>query len=407
MREGMLNQIFISYRHESPQHAERVRWLAEQLRSRGLTVALDQFLLEASPGGPPEKWSTWSLRQAADSSCVLIVGSPGWYAAYSNPESLPENVGLGAAAEAHVILERLYQLRWRTDRHRVVLLDEADGTGLPLELRGWRWFKPLTSTRDLDDLIAWASRAVRLADPVGDPVEMDWPSDPRDFDHGLADRSAEEWTAIRTLLTCQANRRILFLEGASGLGKSALVAAAEKYARELGAATAVADFVNHSLLDETNLLRELRLGLSRRAASFAVHLAPDRWAFRELLRGMKKPVFIALDGYERTRDQTHLASWIETQLLPEESENPRLRFLVSGQSFGESLCQRWADRAGRLAVKPLADVLEWNAWLRRFECPITGTTVSDLVSACDGSPALISSLLRSLIRKRQTRPPAT
>ncbi len=50
----MVNQVFISYRHESPEHARSVRRLGQLLRQAQLPVTLDQFYLDEHPGGPDE-----------------------------------------------------------------------------------------------------------------------------------------------------------------------------------------------------------------------------------------------------------------------------------------------------------------------------------------------------------------
>src|SRR3954471_21653512 len=57
---SMRNQVFISYRHESPEHSRKVRGLGEMLRQAGLPVMLDQFYLEEHPGGPDDGWPKWS-----------------------------------------------------------------------------------------------------------------------------------------------------------------------------------------------------------------------------------------------------------------------------------------------------------------------------------------------------------
>ncbi len=46
------SQVFLSYRHESPEHARAVKRLGELLRQAKLPVVLDQFFLDQNPGGP-------------------------------------------------------------------------------------------------------------------------------------------------------------------------------------------------------------------------------------------------------------------------------------------------------------------------------------------------------------------
>src|SRR5258705_353953 len=101
----MLNQVFLSYRHENPEHARGVLRLGELLRQAKIPVALDQFYLNDHPGGPNEGWPKWCEDCANNSACVLIVASEGWFAAYDK-ESEPG--GLGAATEADLFRQALW-----------------------------------------------------------------------------------------------------------------------------------------------------------------------------------------------------------------------------------------------------------------------------------------------------------
>ena len=103
----MLNQVFVSYRRENDGHVERVRRFATDLREQGLVVVFDELYLLDHPAGPDEKWSRWCINQAKESACVLIIGSPGWYLSWANPQALPHDEGRGAAAEANIIQEHL------------------------------------------------------------------------------------------------------------------------------------------------------------------------------------------------------------------------------------------------------------------------------------------------------------
>ena len=78
----MINQVFISYRHENPEHARAVRRLGEFLRQAKLPVMLDQFYLEDNPGGPNEGWPKWCEDCANQSACAIIIASEDWFTAY-------------------------------------------------------------------------------------------------------------------------------------------------------------------------------------------------------------------------------------------------------------------------------------------------------------------------------------
>jgi hypothetical protein len=71
--------VFLSYRHENDARRGRVRTLGEHLRDAGISVVLDQFYLDAHPGGPDEGWPAWSKRQAGETEKVLIIASAGWF----------------------------------------------------------------------------------------------------------------------------------------------------------------------------------------------------------------------------------------------------------------------------------------------------------------------------------------
>src|SRR6476661_5745276 len=92
------NQVFLSYRQESPNHARAVRRFGELLRQSKMVVALDQFLLDEHPGGPDLGWPKWCEDCVKESACVLIIASEGWFAAYEKTAS--PDAGLGAASEA-------------------------------------------------------------------------------------------------------------------------------------------------------------------------------------------------------------------------------------------------------------------------------------------------------------------
>ena len=111
----MLNQVFISYRHENPEHARAVRRLGELLRQSEIQVALDQFLLDEYLGGPDEGWPKWCEDCANDSACVLIIASEGWFAAYEKDENAPKGTGLGAATEADLFFR---QALWDEKGHK-------------------------------------------------------------------------------------------------------------------------------------------------------------------------------------------------------------------------------------------------------------------------------------------------
>ena len=65
-------RVFISYSHDSPEHADRVLALSDRLRQDGLDSILDQYFL----GSPDEGWPRWMDRQIRDVDFVLMICTP-------------------------------------------------------------------------------------------------------------------------------------------------------------------------------------------------------------------------------------------------------------------------------------------------------------------------------------------
>jgi hypothetical protein len=134
-----MNQVFLSYRHESDDHAKAVWSLGEKLKAEGLPVEFDQFYLEYHPGGPDEGWRKWCSDRAEKSACVLVVCSKGWFDSYTGEGQSAE--GLGAGLEARVFSRFAYGVRGFHSRVRLVNLDNFNEAAIPGALKGWEIFR--------------------------------------------------------------------------------------------------------------------------------------------------------------------------------------------------------------------------------------------------------------------------
>ena len=83
---------------------------------------------------------------------MLIVASEGWFRCFRGQEKA--GVGLGSAAEAGVIQQRLYDSAGKNYDIRVVFFESSDVEDIPRELRGYHRFH---ATEDFADLVAWLS----------------------------------------------------------------------------------------------------------------------------------------------------------------------------------------------------------------------------------------------------------
>lgn len=185
-----MNHVFISYRQESPGHARAVRLLGERLRVAKIPVELDQFYLDEHPGGPDEGWPKWCDDRASKSTCVLVVPSSGWFDAYNGTDRT--HSGHGAAAEARLFRQFVYDEKGRNERIRLAFVDSLPpGCVVPEGLRAWHQFRPLASDAEFDQLIKWLVERLTLGAVESPTVRR--PEPLADFQPDIGNRHTAEW----------------------------------------------------------------------------------------------------------------------------------------------------------------------------------------------------------------------
>src|SRR5262249_9202249 len=80
----------------------------------------------------------------------LIVGTKAWFQCFDGTQRPGE--GLGAACEARVIRQRIYDKSGVIDDIRIVLFDDADAASIPIDLRGYPRFH---ADRDFETIVRW------------------------------------------------------------------------------------------------------------------------------------------------------------------------------------------------------------------------------------------------------------
>lgn len=122
-------RVFISYSHDSDEHADRVLALADRLRAEGVDVALDQY--EVSP---PEGWPSWMEFQVRQSDFVLVVCTEIYLRRAERREE--PGKGLGVTFESTLSLQHLYDLGMRNTRFIPVVFEDGAIAYIPTPLRG-------------------------------------------------------------------------------------------------------------------------------------------------------------------------------------------------------------------------------------------------------------------------------
>jgi hypothetical protein len=377
-------QVFISYRQESLEHARAVRRLAELLRQAEIPVVLDQFLLDEQPGGPNEGWPKWCEDRANQSACVLIIASEGWFAAYE--PTAPPSVGLGAAAEAELFRLAFWQEPGNNARIRLAFLHSV--AEVPPRLGAWHQFRPFDNDEQLNLLIRWVAGRLNIGNVELPTVR--WP-EPPEFRPNLADRLME-WPAIGELLAGRTRKRILLFEGPSGLGKSALVRHAVAYARRLGIRVVQLDLKGGGL-DVEGILGQFDRELGQSLPNFSREGASKSHLLWKDLRGLRQPVLVIFDTYEGCAGTKPVVDWLDQQFLAEVETALGLAVIVAGQRVPDYNGAPWQDQARHFPLKPITEIEHWEAWVEQHypDFRKKGADLNTILMLAQGNPAVVSS----------------
>lgn len=378
----MLNQVFISYRHESSEHSRAVRRLGEMLRQAGLPVVLDQFYLEDYPGGPDEGWPQWCQKCANESACVLIVASKGWFAAYNDEE--PPGEGLGAATEADLFLQDIWNQKGHNERIRLVFLNSFAAETVPLALQRWQQFRPFDAPGPAG-MIRWA--AVRLNTKIPETSNVRWP-DPIHFQPGIADRNKNEWPAVLDLLAGKSSQRILLFEGGSGVGKSELVRQSVAYAKQLGMPVAHIDFKSGTLKTE-DVLGLIDLEVGSHLPNFFRQEPKKIYTFKKDLRALRNPILFIFDSYEDAVGNHNLAEWLNVQLLGDLENTPAIAVIIAGQKVPDSTHTSWRNLVRDFHLLPITESAPWKEWALHRYPNVCESDLNTLLRLAGGQPSLM------------------
>ena len=81
--------VFISYSHDSQEHADRVLALSDHLRADGIDCILDQY-----EDSPLEGFPRWMDRQIRAANFVLMICTPTYYRRVMGEEDLDKGHGV-------------------------------------------------------------------------------------------------------------------------------------------------------------------------------------------------------------------------------------------------------------------------------------------------------------------------
>src|SRR5690348_2584857 len=130
-------KVFISYSHDSSEHADRVLALSDHLRADGVDCILDQYI-----DSPPEGFPRWMDRHIRAADFVLMICTPTYYRRVMGDED-PDK-GHGVAWESTLIYQYIYNEGTSNKRFIPILLEGAHETDIPVPWQGAKYYRPTT-----------------------------------------------------------------------------------------------------------------------------------------------------------------------------------------------------------------------------------------------------------------------
>jgi hypothetical protein len=122
-------RVFISYSHDSAEHADRVLDLADHLRRDGVEAMIDQYV-----ESPPEGWPRWMDRQIDESDFVLLVCTETYYRRVMGREEAGK--GLGVQWEGMLVYQHIFDTATANARFVPVLFRPWASEFIPRPVKG-------------------------------------------------------------------------------------------------------------------------------------------------------------------------------------------------------------------------------------------------------------------------------
>ncbi len=154
-------RVFLSYAHESQDHADRVRGLADSLRERGVDAWIDQYEV-----APPQGWLRWMQDQVDAATFVLLVCTHTYRRRFEGREQ--PGHGRGVTWEGILASQILYEAGGVNERFIPVLFEGADEGTIPRALRQHTFHR---LPEDLDALYRHLTGQPEVVPPPLGPLE--------------------------------------------------------------------------------------------------------------------------------------------------------------------------------------------------------------------------------------------
>ena len=128
-----MGKVFISYSHDSKEHAEKVLSFANLLRKDGIDCVLDQYTPH-----PPEGWPGWMENNIESAEFVLLICTQTYLNRVTGKEE--SGKGLGVKWEGKLIYNRIYESDSVDGKFIPVLFTYDDKKYIPSPLKGQTFY---------------------------------------------------------------------------------------------------------------------------------------------------------------------------------------------------------------------------------------------------------------------------
>jgi hypothetical protein len=122
-------RVFISYSHDSAEHADRVLAFSDRLRRDGIDTILDQY-----EHPPPGDWPLWMDKRIRDADFVLMICTKTYYRRVMDEEE--PGKGLGVRWEGKLIYQHIYQAQTTNTRFIPVMFEDCNLDDIPTPVQG-------------------------------------------------------------------------------------------------------------------------------------------------------------------------------------------------------------------------------------------------------------------------------
>jgi SEFIR domain len=375
-------RVFLSYRQENDAHCAVVLALAKRLEQEGLTVVLDQLAQERqfNGGGPNEGWPKWSTDQAGrGDNKVVIIGTASWFRAFEGTE-VP-GVGLGSAAEAGVIRQRLYNVGGVNPDIRIVSFEVLEQDAIPIDLQRYHRF---VDPNDFATLVRWltdGASAIRAVE--------EWPEATPDLSWVMANHD-DVRAAFAKLITRNPPFRYLPIRGASGTGKTHVTKQLLNNAlRSEGLACGRFDFkgVTDADAEMQRFVQNLDISVPPGLPTISRQLD----AVLNALIARKRPALLIFDTFEAAGP---LDRWVQDTLLVALIRQKWLRIVIVGQMVPEKgVGALWAAEALATLVLNTPSADHWFDFSKIHRPGLTLLEVQTVHKLASGNSALLAQML--------------